>query len=345
MRGPRRIGGGLPSGKKLDYCQEVRQARGVLLVYLSICALLPGAIFTASAHVHVTSSEDAQRHVNDASNDLMEDLPVFEPTATNVSAFVGQTAYLPCRVRNLGDKVVSWMRSRDLHILTSGNFSFSSDARFGPQHTPGSDAWTLRLDNARKTDSGKYECQVNTEPKIMYAVQLSVRDPDRSEGYDEPHSQQTRISYESTAPVADIMGPREQRVPSGSTITLRCVILSPYQTRPIRGVQWLRDNKLLTFQAARGGICVETERGAARTVSVLTLATVTQDDVGNYSCRPTEGRSATVTLVVEEEERTEAMQRDAGYVSSGSDVRHWPGLLLPFSWFLILARNSQTFLL
>jgi len=54
--------------------------------------------------------------------------------------------------------------------------------------------------------------------------------------------------YESTAPVADIMGPREQRVPSGSTITLRCVILSPYQTRPIRGVQWLRDNKLLTFQ-------------------------------------------------------------------------------------------------
>ncbi|KAL0100727.1 hypothetical protein PUN28_019244 [Cardiocondyla obscurior] len=348
MRWLRRIGGGLPSGKKLDCCQKVRQARRVLLVYVSICALLPGAISTASAHVRVTSTGDAQRFVNDASNDLMEDLPIFEPTAANVSAFVGQTAYLPCRVRNLGDKVVSWMRSKDLHILTSGDFSFSSDARFGAQHTPGSDAWTLRLDNARKTDSGKYECQVNTEPKIMYAVQLSVRDPDKPEGYDEPHSQQTRIrlpGYESTAPVADIMGPREQRVPSGSTITLRCVILSPYQTRPIRGVQWLRDNKLLTFQAARGGINVETEKGAARTVSVLTLAAVTQDDVGNYSCRPTEGRSATVTLVVEEGERTEAMQRDAGYVSSGSDVRHWPGLLLPFSWFLILARNSQTFLL
>ena len=67
------------------------------------------------------------------------------------------------------------MRSKDLHILTSGNTLFSSDTRFGPQHTPGSDAWTLRLDNARKTDSGKYECQVNTEPKMMYAVQLSVR--------------------------------------------------------------------------------------------------------------------------------------------------------------------------
>jgi len=75
---------------------------------------------------------------------------------------------------------VSWIRSRDLHILTSGNFSYSSDTRFGLQHTPGSDAWTLRLDNARKTDSGKYGCQVNTEPKIMYAVQLSVRGDCRS---------------------------------------------------------------------------------------------------------------------------------------------------------------------
>lgn len=59
-------------------------------------------------------------------------------------------------------------------------------------------------------------------------------------------------------------------------------------------------SRLFLIQAARGGINVETERDAARTISVLTLAAVTQDDVGNYSCRPTEGRSATVTLVVEE---------------------------------------------
>ncbi|KAI4503356.1 hypothetical protein M0802_001578 [Mischocyttarus mexicanus] len=219
------------------------------------------------------------------------------------------------------------MRIRDLHILTAGTVAFSSDTRFNPQHTPGSDAWTLRLDNVKKTDSGIYECQVNTEPKIMYAVQLSVREADKPEGYDEPRSQQTRIReerravggdalawkeekdivslselsycYESTAPVAAIMGPREQRVPSGSTITLRCVISSPYQTRPIRGVQWLQDNKLLTFQAARGGINVETEKGAAQTVSELTLAAVTENDIGKYSCRPAEGRSDTVMLIVE----------------------------------------------
>ncbi|XP_076388756.1 lachesin isoform X2 [Megachile rotundata] len=241
--------GGSASGKKLDLRQEPRHAWAVLLMYLGICTLLPVTIFAAPVQLREISKENNERRPNDANNDAVEgDLPVFEPTAANVSAFVGQTVYLPCRVRNLGDKVVSWMRSKDLHILTSGITLFSSDTRFGPQHTPGSDAWTLRLDNARKADSGKYECQVNAEPKMMYVVQLSVRDPDKPEGYDEPHSQQTRISYESTAPVASIMGPREQRVPSGSTITLRCVILSPYQTRPIRGVQWLRDNKLLTFQ-------------------------------------------------------------------------------------------------
>lgn len=54
--------------------------------------------------------------------------------------------------------------------------------------------------------------------------------------------------YESTAPVAAIMGPRQQTVAAGSTITLKCLINSPYQTRPIKGVQWFRDNKLLTFQ-------------------------------------------------------------------------------------------------
>lgn len=65
-------------------------------------------LFSAPAHMHAISKGDAQRHVNDTNNDPPEaDLPVFEATAMNVSAFIGQTAYLPCRVRNLGDKVVS----------------------------------------------------------------------------------------------------------------------------------------------------------------------------------------------------------------------------------------------
>ena len=56
---------------------------------------------------------------------------------------------------------------------------------------------------------------------------------------------------------------------------------------------------MLCEQAARGGINVETEKGATQTVSEVTLAAVTQDDMGKYSCRPTEGQTDTVMLIVE----------------------------------------------
>ncbi|OXU23989.1 hypothetical protein TSAR_016854 [Trichomalopsis sarcophagae] len=132
------------------------------------------------------------------------------------------------------------------------------------------------------------------------------------------HELSVRIGYESTAPVAAIMGPREQRVPAGSTISLKCVITSPYQTRPIKAVQWFRDNRLLTFQAARGGINVETVTGTAQTFTEATLANLTWRDTGKYSCRPTEGKSDTIELYVEDGEHSEAMQRDAVYAASAA---------------------------
>lgn len=65
-------------------------------------------LLSAPVQVREISKEGQERRPNDANNDSAEgDLPVFEPTAANVSAFVEQTVYLPCRVRNLGDKVVS----------------------------------------------------------------------------------------------------------------------------------------------------------------------------------------------------------------------------------------------
>ncbi|XP_063978540.1 zwei Ig domain protein zig-8-like isoform X1 [Diachasmimorpha longicaudata] len=330
MRGSRI--GGLPSATDLELSQM--RAR-IYIVIVAFFVVHPNTSISAPLEDSLVWRERVQDV--EVPQDIGE-LPVFEQTATNVTAFVGQTVYLPCRVRNLGDKVVSWMRSKDLHILTSSEFTFSSDSRFTPEHVPESDAWTLRLLEAKKTDSGGYECQVNTEPKIMYKVELTVRDPDKPEGDDAPYSQQTRISYESTAPVAVIMGPREQHVPSGSTITLRCVITSPYQTRPIRGVQWLRDNKLLTFQAGRGGIIIETERDAGRTVSEATLAAVTKEDVGKYTCRPTEGRADSIALVIEQGEYTEAMQRDAEYVSSGCELNKEHFVLLLFGGIMTLRK-------
>nr|XP_029719336.1 uncharacterized protein LOC115261579 [Aedes albopictus] len=101
--------------------------------------------------------------------------PYFDnSTRREITATVGQSALLHCRVRNLGDRAVSWIRKRDLHILTVGILTYTNDQRFQSLHTEGSDEWTLRITSPQPRDSGTYECQVSTEPKISQAFRLSV---------------------------------------------------------------------------------------------------------------------------------------------------------------------------
>jgi Immunoglobulin I-set domain len=69
---------------------------------------------------------------------------------------------------------VSWIRKRDLHILTVGILTYTNDQRFQSLHSDGSDEWTLRISSPQTRDSGVYECQVSTEPKISSAFRLSV---------------------------------------------------------------------------------------------------------------------------------------------------------------------------
>ncbi|KAI4483716.1 hypothetical protein M0804_007976 [Polistes exclamans] len=101
--------------------------------------------------------------------------PYFDNTTKReTTTTVGQTAYLHCRVRNLGDRAVSWIRKRDLHILTVGILTYTNDQRFQSLHSDGSDEWTLKISSPQVRDSGTYECQVSTEPKISQAFNLSV---------------------------------------------------------------------------------------------------------------------------------------------------------------------------
>lgn len=69
---------------------------------------------------------------------------------------------------------VSWIRKRDLHILTVGILTYSSDQRFQAMHQEGSDEWTLKITSPQPRDSGTYECQVSMEPKISQAFRLVV---------------------------------------------------------------------------------------------------------------------------------------------------------------------------
>ena len=66
------------------------------------------------------------------------------------------------------------MRKRDLHILTSSIHTYTGDGRFAILHADNTDEWHLRVDFVQERDAGVYECQVNTEPKIMNAIHLNV---------------------------------------------------------------------------------------------------------------------------------------------------------------------------
>ncbi|XP_059619559.1 zwei Ig domain protein zig-6-like [Phlebotomus argentipes] len=197
---------------------------------------------------------------------------------------------LRCRVRNIGDRAVSWIRRRDLHILAIGIMTYTNDPRFQAEHSEGSDDWTLRIRAARPADSGVYECQISIDPKISLGIHLNV-----------------------VASQARILGSREVFVRGGSDVNLTCVVEAA--PAPIE-LHWARNGRPLDF-SRRGGVSVLTER-RVRT-SQLLMSRVSSRDAGNYSCFPL-GNSATdaasVLVHVIKDENSAAMQHESSANSS-----------------------------
>lgn len=69
---------------------------------------------------------------------------------------------------------VSWIRKRDLHILTVGILTYTNDQRFQSIHTEGSEEWILKVTSPQIRDNGIYECQISTEPKMSQGFLLNV---------------------------------------------------------------------------------------------------------------------------------------------------------------------------
>jgi hypothetical protein len=69
---------------------------------------------------------------------------------------------------------VSWVRHRDIHLLTVGRYTYTSDQRFEAIHSPHTEDWSLRIRYPQHKDSGIYECQISTTPPIGHFVYLTV---------------------------------------------------------------------------------------------------------------------------------------------------------------------------
>ena len=70
---------------------------------------------------------------------------------------------------------VSWVRHRDIHLLTVGRYTYTSDQRFKAVNEPqAAENWTLMVKYPQARDTGIYECQISTTPHKSHYVHLHV---------------------------------------------------------------------------------------------------------------------------------------------------------------------------
>lgn len=99
---------------------------------------------------------------------------------------------------------VSWMRRRDLHILTSSIHAYTGDDRFSVKHPEPSNEWTLKIEFVQQRDAGVYECQVNTDPKMNLAFELKVEGKAAN-----VRPLQSRLTLSRANARVDVRGPKD----------------------------------------------------------------------------------------------------------------------------------------
>ncbi|KAL1506608.1 hypothetical protein ABEB36_005937 [Hypothenemus hampei] len=218
--------------------------------------------------------------------------PYFDASIeSNVTGLVGNTVLLHCRVKNLSNRTVSWVRHRDIHLLTVGRYTYTSDQRFEALHVPHTEEWTLRIRYPQKRDSGIYECQISTTPPVGIPVFLTIVEP-----------------------ITEILGSPELFINMGSTINLTCIVQNAPEPPTIT---WSHNSQVINFDSPRGGVSLVTEKGAT-TTSRLLIQKAVQKDSGLYTCTPSNAVAALVRVHILNGEYPAAMHHGHGTLSRTS---------------------------
>ncbi|XP_037781618.1 zwei Ig domain protein zig-8-like [Penaeus monodon] len=223
--------------------------------------------------------------------------PVFDPLMpTNVTVTATKTAVLACVVHNLGSNTVSWIRHRDLHILSVGPVTYTTDNRFEAIPEEGAGNWMLRLRYASPRDSGQYDCQVSSRPPTYRTVHLTVVEPQ-----------------------AKILRAPEMHVGVGSPINLTCVV--PYAPEPPDYLHWYHKDKMVWEDGER--VRIRTQLGR-RSISQLLVKNANAQDSGVYTCQPAYSREHSITVHVLTGEYPAPMQGGSSVTFAGR--RYWAWL-------------------
>ncbi|GBM32995.1 hypothetical protein AVEN_263489-1 [Araneus ventricosus] len=183
---------------------------------------------------------------------------------------------------------VSWVRKKDLHILTLGEQVYTNHKRFRLVHLQNSPVWTLEIKDSRKEDSGIFECQVYTEPKMSYDFQLNVF---------------ALALHISPGPILYIK--------SGASVNLTCQATDETGTVFLF---WSHNGRVLESGEEHTEI---TEFGPA--ANRLFISKAKKSDSGNYSCQHSYHERTNIILHVLNGKRPVAMEPGSrGYVSKAT---------------------------
>jgi len=207
----------------------------------------------------VTSSSNMDYHLR-----LRESSsPLFDyTTPRNVTTAAGKTVFLPCRVRHLGDRTISWLRKSDLHVLTVGKFTYTSDERFKAVHLDNTDDWALQIRFSTQRDANEYICQVSG--------------PGRQK-------QNLVVTLNVVLSSARILEGPVVYLTSGSPLQLTCVISDAPGSPDY--IFWHYNGEAISLDSYR--IRVQTDRtsnSAQQPTSKLIIDKAHPTDSGNYSC-------------------------------------------------------------
>ncbi|GBP30300.1 hypothetical protein EVAR_27914_1 [Eumeta japonica] len=202
-------------------------------------------------------------------------------------------------------------------ILAHSGAVFASDSRLDvavEADGAGVTRHALSIAGARPADSGRYECQLNTNPKRSLFFDLNV------------YEKKDRLV------TATIKGPIVRSVRLGDEFTVECEAREGGDGTDPEGdvdIRWLHEGRPLTREAG-GGLWLETQRWPHRALSKLTVGRIGEGDAGRYTCAAGDV-TAHVRLRIRSEsdddencvtgERSEAMQRDQEPAAAGTAAR------------------------
>ncbi|KAK0418418.1 hypothetical protein QR680_013545 [Steinernema hermaphroditum] len=190
-----------------------------------------------------------------------------------ITVYENDPAYLHCKIPVQGHHLVAWTRVSDEALLTAGQQSFTSDARFQVSQRSSND-WVLIVRRVERDDEGCYLCEVNTEPtSTIYPVFLRVTEKPNSEAAQVAESS---LPHKKSSKLLARM--------NGDEVILNCTVeIDGGDSVGAPEVQWTKDGRLIKIDDSQKYIS-KVKRGSNVLVHELRIRSPSSNDDGYYAC-------------------------------------------------------------